>query len=75
MLAFGDKGYIRGQRSNFRISSNLICIAILRLKLHEKSISDGPIAPKFLLLKIILNLGTYVRVSKICFLKITDVSK
>jgi hypothetical protein len=52
MLAFGDKGCIRGQRSNFRISSNLICIAIPRLKLDEKSIGDGPRAPKCLLLKI-----------------------
>jgi hypothetical protein len=52
MLAFRDKGYLRGQRSNFRISSILICIAISRLKLYEKSIGDGSIAPKCLLLKI-----------------------
>ena len=52
MLAFGDKGLIRGQRSNFRISSILICIAIPRLKLDEKSIGDGFRAPKCLLLKI-----------------------
>ena len=52
MLAFGDKGSIRGQRSNFRISSILICTAILGLKLDEKSIGDGLIAPKCLLLKI-----------------------
>ena len=52
MLAFGNKGSIRGQRSNFRISSILICTAILRLKLDEKSIGDGPRAPKRLLLGI-----------------------
>jgi hypothetical protein len=46
MLAFGDKGSIRGQRAKFRISSILICIAIPRLKLDEKSIGDGPRAPK-----------------------------
>ena len=46
MLAFGDKGSIRGQRSNFRISSILICMAIPRLKLDEKSIGDDFTAPK-----------------------------
>ena len=45
-LPFGDMGLIRGQRSNFRISSILICTAILRLKLYEKSIGDGFRAPK-----------------------------
>ena len=52
MITFENKGSIRGRRSNFRISSILICIAIPRLKLDEKSIGDGPIAPKCLLLKI-----------------------
>ena len=52
MLAFGDKGSIRGQRSNFRISKILIFIAISRLKLDEKSIGDGPRAPKCLIFKI-----------------------
>ena len=46
MLAFGDKGSIRGQRSDFRNSSILICIAIPRLKLDEKSIVDDFRAPK-----------------------------
>ena len=46
MLAFGDKGSIRGQRSTFRISSILICIAISRLKLDEKSIGGDFRAPK-----------------------------
>jgi hypothetical protein len=46
MLAFGDKGSLRGQRSNFRISAISICMAISRLKLNEKSIGDGPMAPK-----------------------------
>ena len=52
MLAFGDKGSIRGQRSNFRISSILIWIVVTTLKLDEKSICDGFRAPKCLLLKI-----------------------
>ena len=45
-LPFGDKGYIRVQRSNFRISLILICTAIPKLKLDEKSIGDGFRAPK-----------------------------
>ena len=52
MLAFGDKGSIRGQRSNFRISKILIWIAISGHKLAKKSIGDGPRAPKCLLLGI-----------------------
>ena len=52
MLALGDKGSKRGHRSNFRISSILICIAIPKLKLDEKSIGDGFRAPKCLPLKI-----------------------
>ena len=45
-LPFGDMGLIRGQRANFRISSILICTAILRVKLYEKSIGDSFRAPK-----------------------------
>ena len=52
MLALGDKGSKRGHRSNFRISSILICIAIPRLKLDEKSIGDDFRALKRLLFKI-----------------------
>jgi hypothetical protein len=52
MLAFGDKGSIRGQRPNFRISAISIYMAISRLKLNEKSIGDGSSAPKCLLLEI-----------------------
>jgi hypothetical protein len=46
MITFDNKGSIRGQRSNFRICSILICTAIPRLKLDEKSIGDGFRAPK-----------------------------
>jgi hypothetical protein len=46
MLALGDKGSIRGQRSNFRISIILICLAIPKLKLDQKSICDDFGAPK-----------------------------
>ena len=52
MLSFENKGSIRGQRSNFRISKILICIVISRLKLAKKSIGDGPKAPKCLLMEI-----------------------
>jgi hypothetical protein len=55
MLAFGDKGSIRGQRSNFRISAISICMANSRLKLNENFhhlIGDGPRALKCLLLEI-----------------------
>ena len=45
-LPFGDKGSIRGQRSNFRISSILICKAIPKLKLDEKSSGHCFRAPK-----------------------------
>jgi hypothetical protein len=33
MLDIGDKGYVRGQSSNSRISKIRICIAVSRLKL------------------------------------------
>jgi hypothetical protein len=46
MITLQNKGSIRGQRSDFRISSILICIAIPRLKLDEKSIGDDFRAPK-----------------------------
>ena len=46
MITFENKGSIRGRRSNFRISSILICIVFLRLKLDEKSIGDDFRAPK-----------------------------
>ena len=52
MLALGDKGSIKGKRSNFRISKILIFIAIYTLKLHEKSIGDSPRAQKCLIFKI-----------------------
>ena len=52
MLTYGNKGYIRGQKSNFRISKIPILIDISRLKLPKKSIGDGPRAPKCLLLGI-----------------------
>ena len=52
MITFDNKGSIRGQRSNFRISKIIMSIAISRLKLDEKSIGDGFRAPKCLLLKI-----------------------
>ena len=46
MLTFENKGSIRGQRSNFRISSIFIYIAVPRLKLDGKSIGDDFRAPK-----------------------------
>ena len=49
MHSFGDKGSIRGQRSNFRISIMPIWIAVStvsRLKLDEKSIDGGFIGQK-----------------------------
>ena len=52
MLAFGDDGSIRGQRSNFRIFNILIWIDMSRLKLPKISIGDGPRAPKCLLMEI-----------------------
>ena len=52
MFTLQNKGSIRGQRSNFRISSILIWIAIPTLKLDEKSIGYGFRAPECLLLKI-----------------------
>jgi hypothetical protein len=52
MLAFGDKGSVRGKRSNFRISAILICMTISKLKLAKKSIGDSLRAPKCLLLEI-----------------------
>jgi hypothetical protein len=52
MLNFSNKGSIRGQRSNFRISKILMYTIDSKLKLNKKSIGDGPRAPKRLLLKI-----------------------
>ena len=46
MHSFGDKGSIRGQRSNFRISIVPIWIAVSKLKLDEKSIGGGLIGQK-----------------------------
>ena len=51
MLTFENKGSIRGQRSNFQISKILIYTVDSRLKLDNKSIGDGPKAPKRLLLR------------------------
>ena len=52
MITSQNKGSIRGQRSDFRISSILIFIAISRLKLDDKSIGDGPRPRKCLIFKI-----------------------
>ena len=52
MLNFSNKGSIRGQRSNFRISKILMYTIDSKLELNKKSIGDGPRAPKRLLLKI-----------------------
>ena len=41
MHSFGDKGAIRGQRSNFRISIMTIWVAVSRLILNKKSIGGG----------------------------------
>ena len=41
MDIFGNKGSVRGQRSNFRISIMPIWIVVSRLKLDEKSIGGG----------------------------------
>ena len=48
MFYFEDKGSIRGQRSNFRISKILMYTIDSKLKLNKKSIGDGPRAPKTL---------------------------
>ena len=50
MHNFGDKGSIRGQRPNFRISKILIWVVTSGLKLAEKSIGDGPRASKCIVL-------------------------
>ena len=48
-----------GQKSNFQISKIPILIDISKLKLPEKSIGDGPRAPKCLLMEIRGLLGVY----------------
>ena len=52
MLPFENKGFIRGKRSNFRISKIIMYTVDFKLKLDKKSIGDSPRAPKCLLLKI-----------------------
>jgi hypothetical protein len=52
MLNFSNKESVRGQRSNFRIFKILMYTIDSKLKFNKKSISDGPRAPKRLLLKI-----------------------
>ena len=63
MLTFENKGSIRGQRSNFRISKILMYTIDSKLKLNKKSINDGPRAPKRLLLKIRVYKGSKVKFS------------